>query len=79
MFSLKHKTVHIMVVVWWWFGANMAGLRNKMLLNSFFKSSYYHKNIFKDRVGEAGYQTNMKLCLKSENLYSCPHVKISQF
>ena len=31
-------------MVWWWFGANMAGQRNKMLLNSFFKSSYYHKN-----------------------------------
>ena len=23
-------------VVWWWFGANMAGQRNKMLLNFFF-------------------------------------------
>ena len=23
------KTVHIMVVVWWWFGAKMAGLRYK--------------------------------------------------
>ena len=33
-------------VVWWWFGANMQVYVIKTLLNSFFKSSHYHKNIF---------------------------------
>ena len=32
-------------VVWWWFGANMAGQRNKMLLNFFFNYWYYNKYI----------------------------------
>ena len=50
LFASRETGLRWFGVVWWWFGGGL-GLTwqvyvIKMLLNSFFKSSYYHKNIY---------------------------------